>query len=109
MIRNCDSVSNLSSSSPNLIHGLPGGLDSKKSACCAGDPGLIPGSGGSCGEGNGNPLQYPYLENSMDREVWWATVHGVAKSWTQLSDIHSHSQYNIYTYSILGICIHNLY
>ena len=40
----------------------------------------------SCiGEGNGNPLQYSYLENFMDRGAWWATVHGVAKSWTRLS------------------------
>ena len=38
------------------------------------------------GEGNGNPLQYSCLENSTDREAWWATVHGVAKSQTQLSD-----------------------
>ena len=39
------------------------------------------------GKGNGNPLQYSCLENPMDREAWWATVHGVAKSWTQLSDL----------------------
>ena len=45
------------------------------------DMGLIPGSGRSPGEGNGNPLQYPGLENPMDRGAWWATVHGVAKSW----------------------------
>ena len=45
------------------------------------DVGLIPGSGRSPGEGNGNPLQYSCLENSMDRGAWWATVHGVAKSW----------------------------
>ena len=38
------------------------------------------------GEGNGNPLQYSYLENPMDRGAWWAVVHGVTKSWTQLSD-----------------------
>ena len=56
------------------------------SACNAGDPGSIPGSGRSPGEGNGTPLQYPYLENPIDREAWWATVHGVTKSWTQLSD-----------------------
>ena len=42
--------------------------------------------GRSPGEGHGNPLQYSYLENPMDRGAWWATVHGVAKSWTQLSD-----------------------
>jgi len=46
------------------------------------DLGSIPGSGRSSGEGNGNPLQYSCLENPMDRGAWWATVHGVAKSWT---------------------------
>ena len=45
------------------------------------DVGLIPGSGRSPGVGNGNPLQYSCLENSMDRGAWWATVHGAAKSW----------------------------
>ena len=50
------------------------------------DPGSIPGSGRSPGEGNGNPLQYSCLENPMDGEAWWATVHGVANSWRQLSD-----------------------
>ena len=52
----------------------------------AGDPGLIPGSGRSSGEGHGNPLQYSCLENSMDRRAWWAIVHRVAKSQTRLSD-----------------------
>ena len=52
----------------------------------AGDLGLIPGSGRSPGEGNGNPLQYSYQDNPMDRGVWQATVHGVTKSWTCLSD-----------------------
>ena len=46
-----------------------------------GDSGLIPGWGRSPGLGNGNPFQYSCLENSMDKGVWWATVHGVAKSW----------------------------
>ena len=58
----------------------------KESACNAGDLGSIPGLGRSPGEGNGNPLQYSCLENPMDREAWWATVHGFAKSRTQLSD-----------------------
>ena len=49
------------------------------------DMGSIPGSGRSPGGGNGNPLQYSCLENPMDRGSWWATVHGVTKSWTQLS------------------------
>ena len=48
----------------------------------AADPGSIPGSGRSPGEGNGNPLQYSCLENPMDRGAWWATIHGVAKSRT---------------------------
>ena len=52
----------------------------------AGDLGLIPGWGRSCGEGNGPPLQYSCLENPMDGGAWQATVHGVAKSWTRLSD-----------------------
>ena len=66
--------------------GFPGGsVFKKKTACQAGDVGLIPGSGRSPGEGNGNPLQYSCLENPMDRGAWWATVHGVAKSRKQLS------------------------
>ena len=52
----------------------------------AGDLGSIPGSGRSPGEGSGNPLQYFCLENPMDRRAWWATVHGVAKSQTRLSN-----------------------
>ena len=55
------------------------GSDSKESACNAGDPGLIHGLRRSSGEGNGNPLQYSCLENSMHREAWWATVHTVAE------------------------------
>ena len=54
----------------------------KESACNAGDPGSIPGSGICPGEGNGNPLQYSCLENSMDRGAWWAAVHAVTKSRT---------------------------
>ena len=65
---------------------FPGSSDGKNSACNAGDPGLIPGSGRSPGEGNGNPLQYYCLENLMGSGAWWATVHGVAKSQTRLSD-----------------------
>jgi len=62
---------------------FPGGSAGKESACNAGDLGSILGSGRSPGEGNGYPLQYSGLENSMD-----CIVHGVAKSWTRLSDFH---------------------
>ena len=66
--------------------GFPGGSDGKESSCHAGNLGLIPGLRRSPGEGNGNPLQYFCLENSMDRGTWLATVHGVAKSQTRLSN-----------------------
>ena len=66
--------------------GFPSNSDGKASACNAGDLGLIPGLGRSSGEGNGNPVQYSCLENFMGREAWQATVHGVAKSRTQLSN-----------------------
>ena len=58
----------------------------KESACSAGDPGLILGLGRSPGEGNGNPLQYPCLEDLMDRGAWWAAVHVVTKTRAQLRD-----------------------
>ena len=73
----------------HIYWGFPGGSDGKASACNAGDPSSIPGSGISPGEGNGNPLQYPCLENPMDSGAWWATVHAVAKSQTRLSDFTS--------------------
>ena len=62
--------------------GFPGGSDGEESACNAGNPDSIPGLGRPHGVGNGYPLQYSCLENPMDRGAWWATVHGVAKSWT---------------------------
>ena len=65
---------------------FPGGSDSKASAYSAGDPGLIPRSGRSSGEGNGTPFQYSCLENPVDGGAWQATVHGVAKSRTRLSN-----------------------
>ena len=71
---------------PPALLGLPCWLSGKVSACNAGDPGPVPGSGRSLGEGNGNPLQYSCLVNSTDRGAWWATVHGVTKSQTRLSD-----------------------
>ena len=64
---------------------FPGGSDGKESACDAGDLGLISELGRSAGEGKVYPLQYSCLDNPMDREAWQATVHGVAKSRTQLS------------------------
>ena len=72
-----------------LLGDFAGGSYGKASAYHAGDPGSIPGLGRSSGEGNGNPLQYSCLKNPMDRGVWWATVHGVAKSRTGLSDFTS--------------------
>ena len=65
---------------------VPDGSDSKESACNMGNLGLIPGWRRSPGEGNGNPFQYSCLENSMDRGAWQATVRGVTKSWSRLSD-----------------------
>ena len=70
------------------LMGFPWSSVGKESTCSAGDPGSIPGLGRSPGEGNGNLLQYPCLENLMDRGAWWAAVHGAAKSWARLSDQH---------------------
>ena len=70
----------------SLICGLPWWLNSKVSACNAGDLDLIPGLGRSPREGNGNPLQQSCLENSMDGGAWQATVHGITKSQTGLSN-----------------------
>ena len=64
---------------------FPGGLDSKEFPCNAGNHDLISESGRSSGEGNGYALLYFCLENFMDRGAWWATVHWVTKSWTQLT------------------------
>ena len=69
-----------------LYVSFPGSSDGKESACNAGDLGSIPGSKRSPEEGNGHPLQYSWLENSMDRGAWRATVHGFAKSQTRLSN-----------------------
>ena len=73
-----------------IYMGFPGGTEVKASAFNVGDWGLIPGSGRSPGEGNGNPLQYSCLENPMDGEAWWATVHRVAKSWMRVKQISMH-------------------
>ena len=64
--------------------GFPGGLDSKESACNAGDPGSILGLGRSPGEGNSNPIQDSCLEKPMDRGAWWSIIHGVTNTQTRL-------------------------
>ena len=69
-----------------LVLGFPGGSMVKNPPANAEDATLIPGSGRFPGGGNGNPLQYPCLENFMGRRAWLATVHGVAKRRTQLKD-----------------------
>ena len=79
---------NLLNKRHSLLQGFPGGSDSKESTCNAGDTGSVHGLGRSPGEGNGKPLQYSGLENPMDRGAWGVRVHGVAKSWTRLSDFH---------------------
>ena len=66
--------------------GLPRWLSVKESACQCRISGLDPWSERSPGGGNGNPLQHSCCENAIDREVWWVTVHGVAKSQTRLGD-----------------------
>ena len=68
------------------------------------DMGLIPGSGRSLGGGNGNPLQYSCLENSMDREAWWATVHGVTRSWMWLST-HTHTHTHTHTQMLYTVVL----
>ena len=56
------------------------------------DVSSVPRSGRACGGGHGNPLQYSFLENPMDRGAWWATVHRVAKSWTKLKQLSMHAR-----------------
>ena len=73
---------------------FPGGASVKNLLANTGDKrnmGAIPGLGRSPGEGHGNPLQYSYLENPMDRGAWQATVDGITESWTQLKQLNIHA------------------
>ena len=74
---------------------IPSGSDGEESSYNDGDPGLIPESGRSSGEGNDSPLHYSCLENSTNREAWQTTVHGNAKSRTWLSNQHFHFHISI--------------
>ena len=81
-----------------LIKGFPGGGSGKEPACQWGDitdAGWIPGSGKSPGGGRGKPLQPSFLENPMNRETWWATVHRVAKSQALLKWLSRHAQWHV--------------
>ena len=83
--------------------GYPGGKVIKNSPVNAGgesEVGLIPGSGRSLGEGNGNPLQYSCLDNAMDKGAWWTVVHGSCKSWTWLSAMCMHTRAHTHTYTV---------
>ena len=71
--------------------GFPGGSVVKNPPASAGNVDSIPGLGRSPRVGNGSPLQYSHLENPMDRGSWWATVHGIAKSLTQLKRLNMHT------------------
>ena len=92
------------------VRGFSGGSAVENLPANAGDAGSIPGSGRSPGEGNGHPLQDSLLGNPMDRGAWWATVHGVTRSWTRLSDSHFDFQCEVYegeghlmTGTVLGV------
>ena len=84
------------------IQGFPGGSEGKASVCNAGDRGLIPGSGRSPEEGNGNPLQYSCLENPTDRGAWQATVHGVTKTFTFTYDLMG--EYMLSHFNCVRLC-----
>ena len=73
--------------------GFQGDTVVKNLPASEGDTSSTCGSERSPGKGNGNPLQYSCLENSMDRGVWWATVPGVTKSWTRMGDMHNNAYF----------------
>ena len=85
----------------NNLQYFPDGLDGKESACSARNPRLISGSERSPGGGHGNPLQYPCLENPMDRRAWLATVHGVTKSQSRLTWLSAQAQKHSELYWLL--------
>ena len=93
-----------------LMVGLPWWFSGKDSACNAGDMGSVLGLGRSPGEGNGNPFQYSCLENPVDGGALWATVHGVAKSRTRLSDFafffFFHAIPESHTWLVIQVSIH---
>ena len=80
---------------PSYTYSFPCSSVGKESACNAGDPGSIPGSGKSHGEGTSNPLQYSCLENPMKRGAWQVTVHGVTRIRQDLATKHHHPQMQI--------------
>ena len=90
----------------SLHGGFPGGSVVKNPLANAGDAGSILESGRSPGEGNGNPLQNSCLENSMDGRAWWGTVHGITKSWTQLSNLASLSFFSNLTIKEISLVIY---
>ena len=85
-----------------IMWGFPGDSSGKESACNSGDPGSVPESGRSPGEGNGNPLQYSCLENPMNRGVWWATVHGIRKE-LDTTEWLTLSLFIYYVYNLFGL------
>ena len=90
------------------LWGFPVGAMVKNLLANAGDAGVtgsIPGLGRSPGEGNGNPLQYSWLENSIDRGVWWGIVHGISTNQTRLSDYAQPHTISLYSRSML--LLHN--
>ena len=78
-------------------------LSSENCTSSVGDTGSVSELGRSPGEGNGNSLQYSCLENPMDRVAWWATVRGVAKSWTRLKQLSTHAERNKNIYYYLSV------
>ena len=87
--------------------GFPGGTSGKEPSCqcgkCMKDAGLTPGSGRSPEGGHGNPLQYPCLENPMDRGPWWAAVYTVTQSWTRLKQLNTRTHIHVYDFSVSSV------